>query len=164
MKTVKRRRAAFARPGSGLLPGAARPLQQHQIVETPGIMARGTELPGLLRECGLGEKLLALQVLDAVLHLGNLGFVDFEGCLYGCGGRGCFGGCRRLLAPGQPHDGDHEKRQSDEKPRLDVLWQKALRFRRFFLNLRGWVGWLIVGPSVPGRAARNGSFFVPMAR
>ena len=49
-------------------------------------MRGSSERAGLLRECGLGEKLLALQILDAVLHLGNLGFVDFEGCL-GCRGR-----------------------------------------------------------------------------
>jgi hypothetical protein len=105
-------------------------------------MRWGTELPGLLRECGLRDKLLALQVLNAALHLGNLGFVDFEGCLHGRGGQRCFGWRRRLLAPGQPHNGDHEKRQSDEKPGLDVLWQKALGFLRFFLNLAGLV-WLV---------------------
>jgi len=42
-------------------------------------MRWGTELPGLLGECGLRDKLLALQILNAALHLGNLGFVDFEG-------------------------------------------------------------------------------------
>ena len=49
-------------------------------------MRCGAQLPGLLRECGLRDKLLALQILNAVLHLGNLGFVDFEGRLYGRGG------------------------------------------------------------------------------
>jgi len=47
------------------------------------VMCGGAELPGLLRKCDLRDKLLALQVLNAVLHLGNLGFVDFERCLYG---------------------------------------------------------------------------------
>ena len=79
-------------------------------------MCCATELPGLLRKCGLRDKFLALQILNAVLHLGNFGFVDFKGCLNGHGRRRCFGWRRGLLAPSQPHDGDHEKRQPDEKP------------------------------------------------
>ena len=43
------------------------------------VMRYSAQLPGLLGECGLCEKLLTLQILNAVLHLGNLGFVDFEG-------------------------------------------------------------------------------------
>ena len=80
---------------------------------------------GLLRERGLRDKLLALQFLDAVLHLGDLGFVDFERCLHRRCGRRRFGRRRRLLAAGQPHDGDHEKGQADEKPGLDVLRQEG---------------------------------------
>jgi hypothetical protein len=110
-------------------------------------MRYGAQLPGLLGECGLREKLLTLQILNAVLHLGNLGFVDFEGCLRGRGGWRCFAWGLRLLPPGQPHDSDHEEGQSDEKPGLNVLWEKALGFRRFFLDVNGLVrlahGWFL---------------------
>src|SRR5580698_9432135 len=94
------------------------------------------ELPGLLSECGLRNKLLSLQILYAILHLSNLAFVYFEGWLSRHGGRYRFGGRRRLLATSQPHDGDHQECQSDEKPRLDVFGEKALRFCHFFLNLK----------------------------
>ena len=42
-----------------------------------------TEQASLLGKSALRDKLLALQILNAVLHFGNLGFVDFEGCLLG---------------------------------------------------------------------------------
>src|SRR3984885_15805398 len=89
---------------------------------------------GLLGKSALSDELLALQFLDPVLQLVDFGFVDFEGHLDGRARRRCFGWRWRLLATGEPHDGDHEKRQSDEKPGLHVLGQKTLRLWRFFLN------------------------------
>ncbi len=116
------------------------------------------EQASLLGQGALCDQLIALQLLDAVLQIVDLGFVDFERRRgRSCGG-GRLRGARGFLAPGQPHDGDHEERQSDEKPGLDVLGQKTLRFGRFFLNLRGW-GRLGHGcSSVRGNAARKAQF------
>ena len=56
------------------------------LTRVHGILRDRAERTGLLGERGLREELLALQVLDTVLHLGNFGFVDFEGRLNGrCG-------------------------------------------------------------------------------
>ena len=61
---------------------------------TSGRWLRGSrvltaEHAGFVRERALRHKLLPLQFLDALLQLGNLGFVDFEGRRRGsCGRRG----------------------------------------------------------------------------
>jgi hypothetical protein len=92
-----------------------------------------------LRKRALRDELFPLQLFDPVLQFVDLGFVDFQRHL---GRRGeCSGLCgsRGFLSSGQPHDGDHQKRESNEKPGLNVLGQKTLRLRCFFLYLRGLV-------------------------
>ena len=48
-----------------------------------GVLGHSPEQAGLLREGALRDELLALQFLDTVLKLGNLGLVHFERCLCG---------------------------------------------------------------------------------
>ena len=96
---------------------------------------RAAQQASLLSQSALRDKLLPLQFLDAVLQLGNLGFVDFEGRRGGSGGRSGPRGLG-LFAARQPHDRDHQEREAREKPGLYVLGQKTFGLGRFVLHLR----------------------------
>jgi hypothetical protein len=90
------------------------------------VLRGGCEQASLLGQSALRHQLLALQLLDAVLQLVNFGFVDFQGRPERNRGRRQLRRRRGFLASGQPHDGDHQKRQSDEQPGLHILRKKTL--------------------------------------
>ncbi len=89
----------------------------------------------LLGKSTLRDELLPLQILDAVLQLGNLGFVDFEGRTGRRHNRSRPRGLR-LFATRQPHDRDHQEREACEQPGLYVLGQKPFGLGGFVLDLR----------------------------
>ena len=72
---------------------------------------------------------------------------------------------RLFLSASEPHDDNHENCETQDEPRLNVLWQKTGGRRRLFLN---WFvhGSLLLagfrGSYYPRRV--NVIFFLPMAR
>ena len=90
---------------------------------------RAAEQLGLLSEGILRDELLPLQLLDSALQLRDLGFVHLKRCGSLCDRRIRFRRGLRLLWAGEPHDDNHQKRETENQPRLDVLRQKAGRLR-----------------------------------
>ena len=99
-------------------------------------MRARAENVALLRKRALRHGLLALQLLNAILQLDDLGFIHFGRCLDGRSGRNRARRRGRLLSSGKPHDDDHENGETGEKPGLHVLGEQPRRFRRFVLNRR----------------------------
>ena len=116
----------------------------------------------MLRERALRHQLFALQLGDAVLQIGNLGFVDFDGRLRRHAGPRRF--CRRgrAFSAREPHDQDHEHGEAGEQPRLHVLRQQPGRLRRFFLDFDGFGH--RSRPQFATTRRVNVSFFLPTAR